>query len=179
LSCGRGEGVSTVAANLAISATWDEGSTLLLDAQVNSPDIPAAFGVPAAPGWIDAALKGNAPQDFVRPSARIQNLYLAACGGRRRARTVLPVRELMGVIELVRPDFGRIIVDLPSWAECGTALTTASGLDGVVVVVEAERVPRHLVEHVVRQLVAAGTAVVGIVFNKCDRSSSNSLEIQL
>lgn len=167
MSSSRGEGVSTVAANLAIAAAWeDAGSVLLLDGQLLSPGIHAALRVPASPAWIDAVTGGNPIRESTQ-TCSVENLFVAA-GGKGLRRSVRPrAKDLRQAIAEVRDEFSRIIVDLPPLADVGTSLATSTGLDGVVLVVEARRARRPAVQQVVRQLADHGTDVLGVVFNKC------------
>ena len=79
-SCRRGEGVSTVASQLAVAAaTSGRLSVLLIDANLARPMVHRTFRVSQSPGWSDVLGDSRKTRAAIRPS-RIQRLSVLPAG---------------------------------------------------------------------------------------------------
>jgi capsular exopolysaccharide synthesis family protein len=167
-SCVRGEGVSSVAANLAISAARSiEGPVLLVDANVTQPSIEQTFNVLHQSCGLTDVLYGEAdPWECVQESP-VEHLRLMSAGVTKphAAPTYSPDR-ISELLDAFKHEFRLIVFDLPVANELSTCYALASGLDGVLLVVEAEKVRSHVAQRAVKQLAEARANVLGVVFNK-------------
>lgn len=165
----RGEGVSTVAANLALAAAeMSLGPVLLVDANLPHPDIAGMFELdPVANerGFVDA-LQGEDWQDLV-VSTTVANLSVMLPGTAGPNRQLLNERAaIRRTIEQLREDFEWIIFDLPPATELSECFALSGQLDSVLVVVQADGPPRETVRKACRELEIAGAKVLGAVLNK-------------
>ena len=69
-------------------------------------------------------------------------------------------------IDLLRSEFDYTIIDCPSLKESGDLLAIAPFVDGVIMVVEANRTRREQPRHAERNIRAAGGTLLGYVLNK-------------
>lgn len=163
----RGEGVSTVVAQLALTAA-SSGSrrVLLVDANVVRPSIERMFGLCAGPGLSDVLLSGHSPCEVIRPSG-VANLSLLTAG---TVCQELALRceqaDLSIVLREVPEDFALVLFDLPSAERRSLLVRMAAALDGILLVVEAERVSGDEVRRTERILAANGLSLEGVLLNK-------------
>ncbi|HVX60363.1 MAG TPA: CpsD/CapB family tyrosine-protein kinase [Pirellulales bacterium] len=166
-SCYSGEGVSTVAMQLALTAA-ERGDcrVLLVDANQARPAVHRMFGIPATPGWSDVVRGETAWEAAVRP-AETPGLFVLAAGAAARgaddsAGWSRAIREL-------RTDFDLIVFDLPPSGDASGGDRLAARMDGVLLVVEAERVRWQVAQRTKERLVRGDARLVGAVLNKRQR----------
>jgi Mrp family chromosome partitioning ATPase len=98
-------------------------------------------------------------------------------GGDMPSSRVLAVQERRGpwegswqyrsdCIDLLRSEFDYTIIDCPSLRESGDLLGIAPFLDGVILVVEANRTRREQPRQSEQMISAAGGTLLGYIFNK-------------
>ena len=165
-SCNRGEGVSTVAAQLSMAAAFAGMRVLLVDFNWNHPAVHQFFNVPCSPG-VSNALALDAPNHNLIQPSHISNLDLLTAG--TQAGNLIPeisLEKIRSLIDSLQINYDLIIFDLPEAAEAGTSLALASVLDGVVLVVEAERVRWEVASRVHELLLRSRANVLGVVLNK-------------
>ena len=166
-SCQSGEGVSTVAAHLALAAAgMGESQVLLADANFARPCVPRIFGVRGRPGLAELLRDHCTLPEVLQPSPA-PNLKLLAAGKPAAgiARTY-DAAGLPGLLKELAADFELVVVDLPAAGQAAAALRLARLLDGVLLVVEAERVHREFARRVCGLLRRAGARPVGVALNK-------------
>jgi Mrp family chromosome partitioning ATPase len=164
-SCWPGEGVSTVAAHLAVAAAARAPRpVLLVDANLERPSAHRRFALRPAPGLADALLSGGPPA--VQPSAVPQLSLLVAgdVGGRRAHAETSP--HLTGLLQALQEDFGLVLFDLPPASGGPFAGRLAGLLDGTLLVVEAERARWQEAQREKELLAQAGANLLGAVLNK-------------
>jgi hypothetical protein len=69
-------------------------------------------------------------------------------------------------IQLLRSEFAHTIIDCPALEEAGDLLSVAPFVDGVIVVVEANRTRREQPYQAEQSIVAAGGKLLGYILNK-------------
>ncbi len=166
-SCLPAEGVTTVAAETAAAAAKHlRLRTVLVDCHFARPAVHRVFGVGLCPGLRDA-LEDDAPlAEVVRPSG-IESLWLVTAGtvqkDERRLRGSR--RSMARLVEELRAEFDLLLFDLPPLTH-GRPIRIGTLLDGVVLVVEAERVQWQVAQRATTSLKSAGVSLLGAVMNK-------------
>ncbi len=166
-SCTRGEGVSTVAANLAITAAVSGSDpVLLIDANAARPALQRNFNIWNLPGFVEVIHENAEPLACVQDS-QYENLYLLPPGNIKghAGRGYDPAR-VADLLTVLREEFALIIVDLPAVEDQSTCFSLAGKLDGVLLVVEAERVRSHVAVRAKQMLEECHANLIGAVFNK-------------
>lgn len=175
-SCLAGEGTSTVAANIALTtAGLDAGPVLLIDANDASPAVGKIFSVDAEVGLQNALSGSKSPLECVTPSP-IEHLSLVLNG--RRKSGEMPIYSKSSIDELLlewKDTFAWIIVDLPPASDVSTCTLLASRLDGVLLVVEADRVDQQVAQQTCARLQRANANLLGAVYNKVPTHEVNML----
>ena len=162
-SCGRGAGVSSVAAGMAASLSeTGDGKVLLVDMNVQGGAAQQFYKGKLGCG-LDAALEVEA-----RKGAQIQeNLYVATepMHGTEQLPSILP-KHFMGLIPKLRAsDYDYIIFDMPAVTQTSLTPRLARVMDVVLLVIESEKTNQDVARKVVSLLVESA-AKVTTVFNK-------------
>jgi protein-tyrosine kinase len=165
-SCTRGEGVTTVAVNLATSAARGGGCrVLLVDVDGDRGGLARAFSVDPAPGLAEAIARSAEPADCRRATA-LQNLFVMPAGNRGKSAAAASARQAASLLERWRTEFDLVILDLPPIDAPGGCLAWAGEVNGMVLVIEAERVRGHVARRAKDSLEQAGAKFLGAVLNK-------------
>jgi protein-tyrosine kinase len=166
------EGKTLTAINLAIAISQKVGQTVLLvDGDLRTPSIHRYLDLPSEPGLIDYLTSGYPiAESLVHPEG-LANLVVLPAGRPTPQSIELLSSPLM--VDLVRelkhfyPD-RYVLFDLPPLLYADP-LAFAPLVDGIVLVVEADRTPR---EEITRALeVLKEFPVLGFVLNKLDATA--------
>lgn len=163
-SCYRGEGVSTIAKGLAYMISLYEGeNVLLVDANLHNPDEDKVIGTNRPPGLFEMSVRSRLPKpanDDVNQSFSVgdMNEHRSKIEGMERMDKLLPSVEKL--------NYKLIVMDLPSISEGASAVRSAGLVDGIILIIESERVRREVVIHAKEQLEKTGTSIICVVLNK-------------
>ena len=166
MSCTSGEGVTSIAAPLAaVAARHLQLRTILVDCNLNHPAVHRIFGVQVNPGLRSALSDPARLNEFIQSTA-VENLSVLTAG-EVKAGEILDCDSpnLSHVFSELRDTFDLTIVDAPSFGN-GASSGIGSLLDGVVLVVEAERTRTEAVQNMASSLRGAGVNLLGVVMNK-------------
>lgn len=166
----RREGVSTVAAHLAISAaSCNAGQVLLVDSHLAWPAAFRQLEVNAGPGLTEHMIDDVPLSDVLQPGP-VPNLSVLAAGGRGGNETaVYDSPYLVDLVDRLKQSYDLVIFDLPPTSETSGALRLAGLLDGVLLVLEAERVRWQVAKHTQQLLLRSRGNLLGAVLNKYQR----------
>lgn len=165
-SCRGGEGVSTIAAQLAATAAASAQPVLLVDANLARPSVHATFALPPAPGLAEALLERARPGDLAQRTAVPGLSILAAGAAAGRLARACEAASLADVVDSLREGFGLVVFDLPALGAASFAARLAGLLDGVVLVVEAERTRREVVLREKETLARVNARLLGAILNR-------------
>lgn len=154
----RGEGVSTVATQLAwAAATSLPEDALLVDCNPTSTD--------GTPGLADL-LAGGELEDFVQPTP-IRRLWSLSVGSAHlRQRLFTAPDRLNETLDRLAQGYQPLICDLPPVDETSGMLDLTAELDGVLLVVEAGKTSQEQIAAAQRLLVRRRAKLLGVVLNK-------------
>jgi Mrp family chromosome partitioning ATPase len=178
-SCTAGSGVSTVASNLAMAtASITDEPVLLLDMSVCRPGRPARFSALADVGP-DGTLASDAhPCECVTPS-HVPNLSLLTAFSEDDSQTLgMDTGKLSELLQSLEKEFGFIVVDLPP-VESSLCFVAAGLLNGVLLVMEAERTRSGIANRAKQRLIDARASVLGVILNKHPQHLPHWLESRL
>jgi Mrp family chromosome partitioning ATPase len=162
-----GEGVSTVAAELAMAlAATRSRRVLLVDGNLSDPSVHARFSVCQAPGFAEVMRDPRQLPVALRESG-VAGLFLLTAGQpcRGLADDYRSAR-LADVVEALATDFVVVVFDLPARLHDADATPLAALLDGILLVLEAGRVRWDEAVREKELLLRARMKVVGAVLNK-------------
>ncbi len=166
-SSDRREGVSTVAWQLAAAAADSgEGNILLVDANVQYPNVHKIFGLKRSPGLTESLLDPGRLERSIRPLDGRNLSILPAGEYGNEALKAFGSSAIDEAVELLRSHYDLIVFDMPSTDEHSLGLRLAELMDGVLLVVEAERARSEVARRATQILDRNGVKVLGAVLNK-------------
>lgn len=162
-----GEGVSTVVREYAWMATEKLGkSVLIIDTDQTDRGQNVFSHIRNRYSWGDA-VRGQVAIDESFSRIDNTNLYVSGYSSRPGAAAQLPdSQQFVSLFERLRVRFDLVLIDSPSSATGLDALVLARCVDGVILVVEAEKTRWPIVESVKNRIVNNGGKILGTVFNK-------------
>jgi Mrp family chromosome partitioning ATPase len=165
-SCANGAGVSTVATSLAAAAAQTgERAVLLLDLSTSRSPAATRFAIPGDLGLRDAVGDPEHAADYVKPSP-ISNLSVLAANLPGPAQPLnLDSTKINELLRSLENDFGFIVLDLPP-VESSLCFVASGLLNGVLLVMEAERTRLETAARAKQRLIDARASVLGVILNK-------------
>jgi len=166
-SCSPRAGVSTVAFNIALTAERaGYGPVLLIDANVQQTPCPNLAGQLPQFGLADALAGKVGALDCVNPAAGAEFSVAAGRGMRPHNIASIDRAKFGELLAEYKRHFKLIVLDIPAPSELNDGTRLASQLDGVLLVIEAERADSRIAVRMTQQLVDANANVLGVVLNK-------------
>jgi Mrp family chromosome partitioning ATPase len=163
--CTGGAGVSTVAARLAVEATLaGQDPVLLVDAHLARPAAHKLLGVKPVPGLAEALHDGTPLSHVVQVSA-IPRLSVLVAGRGDDPAAFAESPGLAGLLETVKDEFALVVCDLPPVGGRSPTAALAAHLDGLVLVLEAERTPLEAAR-LGKDRLESCARLLGVVLNK-------------
>lgn len=160
-----GAGVSTIASNLAITLAHycNPGGVLYVDANVRIPWQLIAEGRPGIPTAVEVRVD---PQGQMQ--ATEQNIMVMTDSEQKETASNVATRPRYDtLLPMIRKrSYQFVIFDLPPVKEGSSTARLASLTDGVILVVEAERVRWEVAQRTKNSLLTAHAHVLGAVLNK-------------
>ena len=162
-----GEGVSTVSLGLAATmAEVGRQGVLMIDLNSANPVLTERVGVDPSVGLGDLLAKDATRAEAIVES-EIPHLFVL---GRGRASADLSQPSSLALFEELirgmRSDFDHLILDGGALTTSPDSLLVASKVDGVILVVQAERTGSETVREASNQLRMAGANLLGAVLNR-------------
>ena len=163
----RGEGVSTIVREFAKVAVERHGkSVLVLDSAYQDPARRININVTCEYGWLDLLKEGElTDKAFFRVGE--SNLYFAPISV--QASMVPPVKDLSMAVDVwtkLKEKFDLILIDSSSDANTSESIAVSRNMDGVLLVVEAEKTSKKTIKKIKDRINANGGTIIGVIFNK-------------
>ena len=168
-----GEGVSTLVAHLAATAAvCGAGPVLAVDCNLARPSLHRLFGVPRDPGLAEG-LRQDMPEGEVIRQSALANLFVVGAGephgSPARAYQSLALPQL---VKTMASRFALTVFDMPPVGQQSCVRRLAGLLDGVLLVVEAERIGWKAARRATELLAGADARLLGVLLNKRRRRLS-------
>ena len=152
------------AVNLATAMAQAESQVLLVDADLRRPNLHKIFRIPQEPGLSNFLV--GATDELPVVETVIPNLLVVPAG------TIPPnPSELLlsthteRFLDLALKQFGRVVVDSPPLMAATDAAILATMVEGVLLVIKAEAVPRKVTLKSLNSLLEIKAPVLGAVLN--------------
>jgi capsular exopolysaccharide synthesis family protein len=161
----KGDGKSTMAANLAVSIAQSGKSVLILDADFRRPRQHKIFGLPAKLGVVSVMESGAELDDAIQPTA-VPNLSVLPCGPRpanpAELLTSLRFEEVLGAL---RERYDVVLIDTPPLLAVSDPSVVAPRCDGVLLTIRVSKNGRPAAERAKEILTTLGANILGVVVN--------------
>ena len=155
-----------MAGNLAVCASEIySGRVLLIDANPQHASVASRFGVRQTPGLSDCLSGAVAARECVAAASH-PNLYLLPAGKQQPRSSRFPEERAAALFANLRQDFELIVIDLPPANAMDEMFIASQRVDGILLVLEAERIRRQVAQRVQRQLTHSDVKLLGVVLNK-------------
>lgn len=162
------EGKTTVACNLAISLAQSGKSVLLIDTDLRRPRIHKSFDVTMKEG-VTTALVGRSSLAEATVDSGIAGLKILPCGPvPPNPSELLHGEGFTRLLSQALSQYDRVILDSPPLGAVTDAAVLAPQVDGVILVIKAERTTRDGLRYALRQLKDVSAKVLGAVVNDVD-----------
>ena len=162
----RGEGKSTTAVNLSYVLAEKGSPVLLIDGDLRIPSIAKKMRIDSSPGLTDLLMGHGAHMPDFR-SALLDNWFILPSGDiPPNPSELLGSRRMEYILNSLRESFEYIIIDLPPVNIVTDALSIASLITGMVVVVREDYTEKKELERCFRQLQLSNVNVLGCILNE-------------
>jgi capsular exopolysaccharide synthesis family protein len=162
----QGEGTTTVLINFALTMASEGDRVLVVDANLRRPAIYEALNLELKTGFTDLLTGKAAVADAVKKTA-VENLSAITCGTRSsNPFALLESSQLPLIIEQLKPLADWVLFDAPPVISCNDAGALAAKLDGVIMVIEAEKTRWEVVNSARQRMGKSSGKILGAVLNK-------------
>jgi Mrp family chromosome partitioning ATPase len=177
-SCSQGAGATTVAINLALAGAQAGENVLLIDLSSTRPAIAARLGLEGELGLRDAVADAAHAGEYVIATP-VEKLSVLAANLPGEPQAInLDAASINGVLRAVENEYSLIVVDLPT-VETSLCFVASGLLNGVLLVMEAERTRMDVAARAKQRLIDARASVLGVILNKSPQHLPNWLEARL
>jgi len=160
-----GQGGTSTVANLAITLAQGGKRVILVDGDMRRPSLHKVFNVSNDLGLSSVLANGLQIAEVLRPT-EVDNLVLVPAGpAPKNPWQLLRSQKMQEVVEALEQSCDIVLFDTPSAAVFADASVMASLVDGVVVVVRANHIPRGSELQVKHLLNKAKVKLLGVVLN--------------
>lgn len=161
-----GEGVSRVAANLAVTFAQAGKKTLLVDANMRNPRQHELFKLGRRAG-LSEILGGRADRSAISPAAGLDNLWVLGAGTTPPNPAELLIRPLYGAfIKDALEAFDVVLIDAPAATQAPDFQTiVANQIGGALMVTRKNRSKFAHVDQLQEMVAAVGATLVGGLIN--------------
>ena len=171
-SANHGAGTTTVASNLAIVSAGNKGRVLLIDCDIDKPQVHRSFGFDNGEGLTDI-LRSN---DFSNTSLYTRKfkdknsegyLYVMPAGSRvGNSLDILSSHAFVEFMNAMKENFDFIVLDCPSMETSSDVIPVSSVVDGTILVISSMDTDKNIAKSALTQLKRNGANVLGTVLNK-------------
>jgi capsular exopolysaccharide synthesis family protein len=165
-----GEGKTTIALSLAVSAAVSGLKVLFLDGDLRRTSASHFFGMVKAQGLVDVLLGSADPQDVITYNEDAKLWVLPAGSKTRTPADLLSSDRMKTFLSQCRNAFDCIVIDSPPVGPVVDALVISHLADSVVYVVRWAATARELVQQSIERL--PGTKIAGTVFNQVNEKAA-------
>ncbi len=164
-SANPGEGVSTAAINLA-KIIANEKKTLLIEANIEQPIFSKIFNLQNENGLGEILAEKLDIRKSYKKSNEIENLAIITTGLSSAVSHPLTLKGWEGLINFLKNEFEVILIDAPAIIPNQDTAILATLCDGVILVIQADKTRREVVERTNKIILDAKAKLLGCIFNK-------------
>ena len=162
------EGKTSVSVNLASSLTQINNKVVLVDCDMRRQSIHKKFSIANEDGLAEILIKKKQLKDVVRNHN--DKLSIITAGNKSpNPAEILADPQMEKLIEDMKREYDYIILDTPPIGTFADAQILAGKVDGVLLVVRANKTKRNLVLSAVNAVKKVNGKVIGTVINGVDR----------
>ncbi len=169
----RGEGKSTTAVNLSYVFAEKGSKVLLIDADLRIPSIAKKLDIESTPGLADL-LRGKGTQIPELKAQVLDNWFILPSGDiPPNPSELLGSTRMKNILDQLREIFDYIIIDLPPVNIVSDAVSIASLISGMIIVIREDYTEKKELERCFRQLKLSNVNILGCVMNEAKAESGS------
>jgi len=162
-ACNAGAGATSVALNLAAMLAERTGTPIaLVEANLRSPALAGCFDLKAEPGF-SAFASGLAGSEACR---ELPGMHVYAMLAEASDNPLPILKDAAARLSELSSAFQHMVLDLPPVLDYPDAGIMAAGIDGILLVLEAEETRWEVAREARNRLESAGIPLLGAVLNK-------------
>ena len=159
------EGKTISAVNLAIMMADSGESVLLVDSDMRKPRVHTVFNIDNVSGFSNY-LAGQVDFDRIIKYTGINNLSVIPAGSiSHKSAELISSKNAKLFLEKAGARFSKIIFDAPPVALVTDAAVLSGLCDGVILIAEADRTTKDLLNNSKELLHKAGANIIGVILN--------------
>lgn len=171
-SATEGEGKTLTAVNTAVIFAQMGLRVLIVDADLRRPRCHKVLGVRNWAGLTEVLTGTRTTQEVIKPTTT-EKLFLLSSGAvPPNPAELIGSRKMSEVMTALLQEYDCIVVDSPPVMPVSDAVLLSTLFDGVVLVVNGQKTPRHLVKETRSRLLYARAKILGVVLNRVDMQTS-------
>lgn len=159
-----GEGKSTIAASIAISAAQSGHNVLIIDCDLRHPSTSRYFNAEKNVGLVDFLIGTVELQQSFIYSEKAGIWVLPAGGKTQNPPDLLGSERFKALVTALRQKFDMVIIDTPPMGPVVDPLIVSHLVDKVIYVVRWASTAREMIRHSVQRL-SGQKKIAGIIFN--------------
>ena len=167
-SAAEGEGKTLTTINTAVIFAQMGLRAVIIDADLRRPRCHKVLSVRNWAGLTEVLTGQREVQEVLKPTAT-ENLFLLPSGAvPPNPAELVGSRKMQELMSNLLQQFDCVIVDTPPVLPVSDALLITRLVEGVVLVVNGQKTPRHLVKEARSRLLYARAKILGVVLNRVD-----------
>jgi capsular exopolysaccharide synthesis family protein len=164
-SSSPGEGKSTTVANFGVVLAQAGQRVCLVDSDLRRPTLHRIFGLGNARGLTSALLDDVPFTTHAQPTA-VPGLFVLTSGPLPpNPAELVGSNKMREALEAASADYDTLLLDSPPIVSVADAIALGAVTDGVVLVVQAGKVPHDVVRRATAQIEAVKGRILGVVMN--------------
>jgi capsular exopolysaccharide synthesis family protein len=162
------EGKSTIASNLAVVSAHSGKRVLLVDTDFRKPTLHKKFDLSVKPGLTNVVFDELSVSDVIQRTV-FNNLDFLACGTiPQNPADIIDSPKMKELVDSLKELYDLIIFDSAPVLAATDPCLIASIVDGVIVVVQANKTRKEELNIVKESVETVGSKVSGVVLNRFD-----------
>lgn len=165
-SAGAGEGKTTTVVNTAVVFAQMGARVLIIDCDLRRPRCHKILGVDNDIGLTEF-LAGQVEVEKVLKPTKAENLYVITSGARPpNPAELLGSKKMRETINILREQWDYVFIDSSPLLAVSEAVVLATMVDGVLLVVDSDKTPKHVVKDARMRLNNPRINMLGVLLNR-------------
>jgi len=168
-----GEGKTSIATNLAVTAARGGARVIIVEADLRNPEVGALFGVDAPRGFADLLIDGGSVTDYLL-DVGVDNLLLLPAGSiPPNPPELLSSPQAAEVWQQLREIADLVVIDTPPILRVADAMEVAVTADALIMVARYGVTRTHQLQASAKRLQRVGARTSGVVINGDTKAHTN------
>lgn len=164
-SVSKGDGKSTVAANLAMTFSYDNNKVLLIDCDLRKPNIHKIFEISNEYGLTDFLANMKSDKGLIKKYSDRADIITAGKSVPNPCE-ILSSDKFKNLLDQLRNEYDYIIIDSPPLDTVSDAQNLSINVDGTIIVVRFESTEKNDLMELKRGFDKIGAKIIGVIVNR-------------